>query len=99
MQEYLRKEVARILRETADKFDNNTSEANDEQAFEIIKLIAHEPISKERAAIMLKIHPSRFDTLIREGKIPKGRKRIGWKELCWYKDEIENSEYVKSLTK
>jgi len=23
-----------------------------------------------------------------EGKIPKGRKRRGWKELRWYKDEL-----------
>jgi predicted DNA-binding transcriptional regulator AlpA len=30
-----------------------------------------------------------FDALVRKGVIPKGRKRIGFKELVWYKDEID----------
>ena len=95
----VREGLSKLLREIADKLDNNNSEIEEEQALEIMKLIAHYPISKERAAIELHIHPSRFDTLVREGKIPKGRKKLGQKNKIWYLDEIENSQYVKSLTK
>ena len=95
----VREGLSKLLREIADKLDNNNSEIEEEQALEIMKLVAHYPISKERAAIELHIHPSRFDTLVREGKIPKGRKIIGFKEKRWYLDEIQNSEYAKSLTK
>jgi hypothetical protein len=28
---------------------------------------------------------------VREGKIPKGRKRKGFKELVWYKDELDTA--------
>ena len=94
------KEVfVKILRETADRIDAGNSELNEEQAIQVMELIAHRPMSKEETAIHLHIHPSRFDTLIREGRLPKGRKRTGFKEKIWYLDEIENSEYVKSLTK
>ena len=99
MLEIIKENFVKILRETADKIEAGNSEIDEEQALEIMKLVAHYPISKERAAIELHLSPSRFDTLIREGKIPKGRKVIGWKEKQWYLDEIKNSEYAKSLTK
>ena len=88
MLDCVRVELARLLRETADKLDANASEADDEQAFEVIKLLSHEPVSKERAAIELGISPSRFDKLVEEKKLPKGKKKLGWKELRYYLDEI-----------
>lgn len=99
MKEDLRNSLGDLLIEVGNKFKANTSEIEEEQALKIFTAILHEPISKERAAIELHIHPSRFDTLVREGKIPKGRKIIGFKEKRWYLDEIQNSDYAKSLTK
>ena len=81
-------EISRLLRETADKFDAGTSEANEEQILEGMRIFLHTPISKESAAIELGIHPSSFDKLVAEGKIPKGKKKLGWKELRWYTDDI-----------
>ena len=85
------KEISKLLRETADKFDAGTSEANEEQIIEGMRVFLHTPISKENAAIELGIHPSSFDKLVAEGKIPKGKKKLGWKELRWYTDEIINA--------
>ena len=93
------KEISRYLRELADKFDAGTTDYDEEQAIKFMQLITHVPMTKEEAAMHLHIWPSRFDTLVREGKIPKGRKIIGFKEKRWYLDEIQNSEYAKSLTK
>ena len=88
MQEDLRNNLADLLIDTASKFRANTSEIEEEQAIKIFHAVLHEPISKERAAIELGISPSRFDKLVEEGKLPKGKKKIGWKELRFYLDEI-----------
>lgn len=45
-------------------------------------------VSEDEAMSLLNLGRSRFDDLVREGKIPKGRKRRGFKELVWYKDEL-----------
>lgn len=89
----VKENLVKLLRETADKIDAGNSEIEEEQALEILKLIAHEPVSKERAAIELKISPSRFDALVAEGKLPKGKKKLGWKELRYYLDDV--IEYAK----
>lgn len=81
--------LVKILRELADKIDAGNSEVNEEQAIEIMKVVAHNPMSKEKAAMYLNMSSSRFDTLIREGYLPKGRKRVGFKEKVWYQDEID----------
>ena len=93
------KEISRYLRELADKFDGDSTDYDEEQAIRFMQLITHVPLTKEEAALHLHIWPSRFDALIREGKLPKGRKKLGLKNKIWYLDEIDNSEYVKSLTK
>lgn len=31
-----------------------------------------------------------FDKMIKEGKIPKGKKRQGFKELSWTKEQLNN---------
>ena len=93
MQEDLRNNLADLLINTANKFKADTSEIEEEQAIKIFHAVLHEPISKERAAIEIKLSPSRFDALVAEGKLPKGRKKLGWKELRWYLDEV--IEYAK----
>lgn len=95
----IKEAFSKLLRDTADNIDAGNSEVDEEQAIKIMELIAHKPMTKEEASMYLKIWPSRFDTLIREGKIPKGRKKLGSKNKIWYKDELDNSEYMKSLTK
>lgn len=84
-----RKLVVKYLREAADRIDAGTSEITESEAMDIMKVIAHEAMSKEQACIYLNISRSRFDDLVREKKIPKGRKIAGYKELRWYKDELD----------
>ena len=58
---------------------------------DIMGIIAHESLSKEQACRHLNVSRSRFDDLIREKKLPKGRKVSGFKELRWYRDELEKA--------
>ena len=87
----VRKEFVRMLRELADKIDAGNSEIDEEQSLRIMKLIAHQPLSKEQAAIHLNMSTKKFDNLVREGYFPKGRRKLGWKEKVWYEDEIDKA--------
>ena len=84
-----KKLVVRYLREVADKIDAGTSEISESQAVDILRAVAHEVMSKEQACIYLNLSRSRFDDLVRERKIPRGKKRLGFKELIWYRDELD----------
>jgi predicted DNA-binding transcriptional regulator AlpA len=56
---------------------------------DILSVVAHEAMSKEQACNYLNLSRSRFDDLVREEKLPKGKKRVGFKELVYYKDELD----------
>ena len=92
----LKKMIAKLLREVADKIDAGTCELSEDEALGIMSAVAHKVLSKDQACAFLNIRRSRFDDLVRIGRIPKGRKRRGFKELIWYEDELR--QYVMSLT-
>ena len=86
----IKKTVSRILRQIADKIDGGNCEIDEEQALHIMSTIAHEPMSKDTACSYLNISRSKFDSLVAEGKLPKGKKRRGFKEKIWFKDELSD---------
>lgn len=81
--------VVKYMREVADKIEVGTSEITESEAIDILRIVAHEAMSKEQACGYLNLSRSRFDELIRERKLPKGKKRVGYKELVFYKDELD----------
>lgn len=81
--------LSKLLRDTADKIDAGNCEIDEQQAMDIMATISHEPLSKDQACSYLNMSRSKFDELVREGKLPKGRKKRGYKELRWYKDELK----------
>lgn len=84
----IKRTVSKLLRQIADKIDSGTCELDEEQAMNIMATIGHEPLSKDAACSYLNISRSKFDSLVADGKLPKGKKRRGFKELCWFKDEL-----------
>ena len=88
MNQRLVKVFSKLLRDTADKLDAGTCEINEEQAMDVINMLSHEVMSKEQACIYLNMSRSKFDQYVREGKLPKGRKRIGFTEKFWYRDQL-----------
>lgn len=85
----IRKLIAKYLRKIADDFDAGTSEVTESQAIDIMRVVAHEAVSNEQACVFLNMSRSRFDDLVRERKIPPGKKVVGFKEKVWWKDELE----------
>lgn len=80
--------LLRLMKETISKIENDKCEMSEDEASKLIELFSHQSLSKVQACEYMNLSRSRFDDLIREGKIPKGRKRKGFKELVWYKDEL-----------
>lgn len=93
---FISEQFVMLLRRTADKIEAGSCELNEEQAIEIMKLIAHQPLSKEQSALHLNMSTNKFDALVKLNKLPKGRKRLGFKEKVWYQDELD--EYVRRIT-
>lgn len=86
----LTKLVSKLFKETADKLDAGTCVLTEDQALAIAQVLSHNPLSKAQACSYLNMSRATFDNLVKEGKLPKGRKTKGFKELVWYQDEISN---------
>jgi len=53
--EFIRKAVAKYLRELADKFDAGNTNISEEQSIELLSLLANEELSKDQACSFLNI--------------------------------------------
>lgn len=85
--------IIKLLEEAVRELKADTSEIDTDTATTIAGILAHKVMSREEACVYLNINYSKFGKYVDEGKLPKGRKRSGWRELCWYKDELD--EYRK----
>ena len=89
MNKELASRLGDALIEVGNKFKAGTSEITEDEAIDIFRIVTHEPISREQVCDEMNINNSKFYDLLTLGKIPKGRKRRGFKELYWYRDEIK----------
>jgi predicted DNA-binding transcriptional regulator AlpA len=83
--------ISKILKDVANRLDEGTSEGTPEQLELALNTFMHIPLSKVQACQELNLSRSTFDNMVRTGILPKGKKRVGFKELVWYKDEIITS--------
>lgn len=77
-----------------DDIDAGNSNIDDEEALKVINTLKEAirkdvPMSKYQAYTYLGISRASFDNLVRAGKIPKGKKVAGFKELQWYKKDLK----------
>lgn len=91
----INKLIAKYLRELADKFDAGTTEASEAQCLDILSAVAHIRLSKEQAAEYLNMPINTFNMYVSRGLIPKGRKEKGYKELSWFRDELDKVIYKR----
>lgn len=82
--------LIRELKMFLNKLENDNVECDNVEAMRIVETVAHEPMSKESALIHTGFSRAKFDDYCRRGLLPKGQKRQGWKELCWYRDELNS---------
>lgn len=82
-----------LLQKIIDDIDAGNSSLDENEEVEIIKALRKytrkdSPMSKYQAYSYLNISRATFDNLVREGKIPRGKKIPGLKELVWYKKDL-----------
>lgn len=85
--------IKKLLLSIVDDIDAGNSNINEEEAIKVISLLKESvrkdmPMSKYQAYTFLNISRATFDNLVREGKLPKGKKVQGFKELVWFKKDL-----------
>lgn len=90
--------IKRYLLKIVDDIDTGNSNINDEEALELVDTLKRltdkeSRISKYEACKYLNISRATFDNYVREGKLPKGKKVAGFKELSYSKKDLD--EFIR----
>ena len=83
-----------LLEKVINDIDAGNSNIDALEAEEIIEYLTlmtnkYEKLSIYQACKYLNVSRATFDNWVKEGKIPKGRKQQGFKELFYYKHDLE----------
>lgn len=72
-----------------DSGNSNISEKEQSEILSFIQKINSKKLSKLEAAEYIGVSRATFDNYINSGRIPKGIKRPGLKELLWNKSDLD----------
>ena len=72
-----------------DSENSNISEDEQQQIIELFQKINSKELSKIESANYIGVSRATFDNYIAKGLIPKGKKRQGFKELSWNKNDLD----------
>lgn len=83
-----------LLRKIDKDIDAGNSNITEEESLKIVELLKEytrkdTPMSKYQAYTYLNISRATFDNLVKEGKLPMGKKVAGFKELFWCKQDLD----------
>lgn len=86
--------VKRYLYKIIDDIDSGNSNITEEEALQLCTTLKElmykdERMSKYKAYTYLNISRATFDNYVAQGLLPKGKKEAGYKELSWYKRELD----------
>lgn len=87
--------IKELLLKIVEDIDAGNSNLSENDQIEVINIIHHftdktERMSKYSACKYLNVSRATFDSYIREGKLPKGKHTIGFKELSWSKKDLDS---------
>ena len=81
--------VGKTLIDIGHKIIDGKCELTDEQASLILGTVGHIEMNLDQACKYVNLKQSRFRDLVRDGTLPKGRKKVGNSFLVWFKDELD----------
>lgn len=86
--------IRKLLVKIIEDIDADNSELNEDESVELLEYISeitnkNEKLSKYQACKYLKMSRATFDKYVSKGKIPKGRKQQGFKELFYFKKDLD----------
>lgn len=90
------KVIRSLLLKIVDNIDAGNSNITEEEAVKIVDSLKRftdkeKRLSKYAACEHLNISRATFDNYVREGKLPRGKHEIGFKELSWSEKELDES--------
>lgn len=85
--------IRSLLQKCIERIDAGNSNLSAEEEIKVIELLKKytnkdRKLSKYQSCEYLNMSRANFDKYIREGKIPKGKKEAGFKELFWNESEL-----------
>lgn len=85
--------IRSLLQKCIDRIDAGNSNISADEEIEIIELLKKytdkdRKLSKYQACKYLNMSRATFDKYIREGKLPKGKKEAGFKELFYMESDL-----------
>ena len=88
------KVIARMLRSIADKIDDGSISSNPEETMQVMETIKgfvdkEKRLSKYEACRYLNVSRATFDNYVRAGRLPRGKKEAGFKELSYSKKDLD----------
>jgi len=94
--------IKELLLKIIDDIDAGNSNISEEDELKLVKTLQRytrqdSPMSKYQAYTYLNISRATFDNLVKENKLPAGKKVEGFKELFWYKRDL--NKYKKNYGK
>ena len=86
--------IRTLLLKIIDNIDSGNSNISSEEALEVAKVLASYTdkeirLSKYQACRYLNMSRATFDNYVRYGKLPKGEKQQGFRELSWKKKDLD----------
>lgn len=92
--------VRNLLLKIVDDIDTGNSNITEKESIEIIDTLKRltnkeKRLSKYSACQYLNISRATFDNYVREGKLPRGKHELGFKELSWDKKTLD--EFINKI--
>ena len=89
------KVIRELLLKIVDDIDAGNSNICEVDAIEVIDNLKRftdkeNRLSKYSACKYLNVSRATFDNYVREGKLPKGKHEVGFKELSWSKKDLDS---------
>ena len=87
--------IRNLLQQHIDNIDSGNTNIDFQQQSDIIKILSNvnlgqdNEMNKTDAADYLGVSRATFDNYVRDGFIPKGKKVGNFKELRWYKSDLD----------
>ena len=86
--------IRNLLAKIVDNIDTGNSNITENEALELAKVLQSYTdktikMSKYQACQYLNISRATFDNYVREGKLPRGKKEAGFKELFYVQKDLD----------
>lgn len=87
--------IKKYLLQLIDNIDSGNSNLSEDEEIALLKYLKEvtdkdKQLSKYQACQYLNVSRATFDNMVRDGKLPKGHKEAGFKELSWSQKDLDH---------